>query len=130
MKKTPGAQYGEILDWSSEAQYVFSIGKTGKVTDPVSGKSFMIKRTMGANHSDTEPLTAQDTKTMKEIFGGAWSWDRKIFMLEVDGREISRFHIRNAPCGRRWRAVFCRMWTTGAITMARDRTMTQYQETE
>lgn len=89
VKTTPGAQYGEVLDWFSEAQYVFPIGKTGKLTDIATGKSFMVKRTMGANHSDTETLTAQDSEIMKDIFGGSWIWTRRQFILEVDGRRIA-----------------------------------------
>jgi hypothetical protein len=41
---------------------------------------------MGANHSDTETLTTQDTQIMKDIFGGYWNWNRRPFILEVDGR--------------------------------------------
>ncbi len=36
--------HGKYLDWWTEAQYVFIIGKTAKVTDIVTGKSFTIKR--------------------------------------------------------------------------------------
>jgi LysM repeat protein len=89
VKSTPGAQYGEVLDWFTEARYLFPIGKTGKVTDIASGKSFMVKRTMGASHSDTEPLTAGDTAIMKDIFGGSWSWKIRPFILETDGRRFA-----------------------------------------
>ena len=89
IKKTPGTQYGEILDWYTEAQYVFSTGKTGKLIDPITGKSFNVKRTMGAGHSDTETLTDEDSKIMKEIFGGVWTWTRKALILEVDGRRLA-----------------------------------------
>jgi LysM repeat protein len=89
LKKTPDAQYGEILDWYQEAQYVFSTGKTGKLIDPISGKSFNVKRTMGASHSDTEALTNEDSKIMKEIFSGVWNWTRKAFILEADGRRLA-----------------------------------------
>ncbi len=80
---------GEVLDWFKQAQYLFPQGKTGRVVDPVTGLSFMVKRTMGANHSDTEPLTASDTLTMKQIFGGAWTWARKALVLEADGRRYA-----------------------------------------
>lgn len=89
VKTTPGPQYGEILDWYTEAQYIFPIGKTGKLTDPSTGKSFNVKRTTGSGHSDTETLTSGDTKIMKEIFGGARSWNRKALLLEVDGRKLA-----------------------------------------
>lgn len=89
VKVTPGAQYGEILDWYAEAQYVFSAGKTGKLTDMASSKSFNVKRITGAGHSDTETLTSEDSQIMKEIFGGAWTWTRKAFILEIDGRKLA-----------------------------------------
>lgn len=79
----------EILDWFSQANYVFPIGKIGKVTDIKTGKSFMVQRTMGANHSDTETLTATDTAIMREIFGGSWTWNRRAFILEVDRRKFA-----------------------------------------
>ena len=34
---------------------------------------------------DTEPLTAEDTAIMKEIYGGAWSWDRRAILVKYDG---------------------------------------------
>lgn len=86
-KVTPKS--GEILDWFSEAQYVFPVGSIGKVTDVETGKSFMIKRTMGANHADSETLTAADSKIMKEIFGGNWAWNRRPFILEFNGRQFA-----------------------------------------
>lgn len=89
VKQTLGPAYGEILDWFKEAQYLFPIGKTGKFVDMATGKSFMAKRTMGANHADVETLTAQDSQIMKEIFGGNWNWSRRPFILEVDGRRYA-----------------------------------------
>lgn len=89
MKQVADNKSPELLDWFKEAQYVFPILKVGKLTDIKTGKSFNIERTMGANHSDTETLTAQDTQMMKSIFGGVWSWERRIFILEVDNRKIA-----------------------------------------
>lgn len=88
-KKITGSGKGEILDWFKEGQYVFPLDKVGKFIDLQTGKSFMAKRTMGANHSDTETLTAADTQAMKDIFGGSWSWGRRPFILEVDGRRLA-----------------------------------------
>lgn len=82
-------QYGEVLDWFKQGQYIFPQGKIGKLIEPSSGKSFMVKRTMGSGHSDTEPLTELDTKVMKQVFGDTWNWTRKAFILEVDGRRLA-----------------------------------------
>ncbi|QDP39498.1 LysM peptidoglycan-binding domain-containing protein [Radiobacillus deserti] len=81
-------RHGEYLDWWTEAQYVFPIGKNAKVTDFVTGKSFMIKRTIGANHADSETLTVTDSNTAKSIWG-EYSWTPRAVILEVDGRKLA-----------------------------------------
>jgi len=88
-KTKAGPGYGEILDWFEEGQYVLPIGKEGLLTDLQTGKSFKIKRTIGASHSDTETLTSQDTKIMKEIFGGSWSWNKRPFILTIGSRSFA-----------------------------------------
>lgn len=89
VKPTPGPQYGERLDWWTEAQYVFPINKTAKITDFATGRTFFIKRTTGAFHADCEPLTAADSRIIKEIWGGAFSWTTRAVIVEVDGRRIA-----------------------------------------
>ncbi len=86
---TKGTQYGEYLDWWTQAQYVFQIGKTAKAIDFYTGKSWYIKRTIGASHADVETLTAQDTAIMKLAWGGSWSWASRPVIVEVDGRKIA-----------------------------------------
>ena len=54
------------------------------IKDCATGKTFRAKRWSGANHMDTEPLTKEDTATMKEIFGG-WSWRRRAILVKYDG---------------------------------------------
>ncbi|SHK43563.1 LysM peptidoglycan-binding domain-containing protein [Tepidibacter formicigenes] len=86
---TIGEQYGEYLDWWDAAQYVIPIGAEFKVVDFNTGKSFMAKRTYGANHADVETLTLEDTKIMKEIWGGSWSWVTRPVILEYNGRKVA-----------------------------------------
>ena len=88
-KPVVSARHGELLDWWTEAQYIFIINKTAKVTDFETGRSFYVKRTIGANHSDTEPLTASDTAVIKDIWGGSFSWVARAVIVEVDGRGIA-----------------------------------------
>jgi len=73
---------GEYLDWFKEVQYIYEKGKQATVTDIETGKSFKVKRLYGRNHADSEPLTAEDTKIMKSIYG-SWSWDRRSVILTV-----------------------------------------------
>lgn len=89
VKPTVTATSGELLDWWTEAQYVFPIGKTAKVTDIQTGQSWNLKRTTGAFHADCEPLTAQDAEIMKKIWGGAYSWAVRPVIVEVDGRRLA-----------------------------------------
>lgn len=86
---TPGSAYGEHLDWWTGAQYVVPVGATFKVIDFNTGKSFMAKRTTGANHADVETLTTQDTALLKEIWGGNFSWTSRPVLIEYNGRKIA-----------------------------------------
>jgi LysM repeat protein len=88
IKPTPGTKYGEYLDWWTEAQYVVPIGKTVKITDFLTGKSFTIQRTIGAGHADSEPLTLADTNAAKAVFGG-YTWLPRAVIVETDGRRIA-----------------------------------------
>ena len=66
----------EILDWFNGGSTVIPRGATFTVKDVLTGKTFKCKRLYGANHMDTEPLTAKDTATIKQIYG-EWSWKRR-----------------------------------------------------
>lgn len=89
VKSTPGPQYGEALDWWTEAQYVLPIGSDFEVVDFYTGKSFFARRTTGSSHSDCEALTAEDTKKIKEIWGGTLSWTRRPVLIKYNGRKIA-----------------------------------------
>jgi LysM repeat protein len=89
VKSTPGPQYGELLDWWTEAQYVWPIGVDARIIDFYTGVSWNARRTIGANHADVEPLTAKDAETMKKVWGGKWSWATRPVIVEVRGRRIA-----------------------------------------
>ncbi|SHJ62087.1 LysM peptidoglycan-binding domain-containing protein [Paramaledivibacter caminithermalis] len=89
VKNTLGEKYGEYLDWWTEAQYVIPIGKVFKVRDFYTGKEWTMKRTVGANHADCEPLTKYDSAVMKEVWGGDYSWKTRPVIIIVDGRKIA-----------------------------------------
>ena len=79
----------EVLDWWTSASKVFARGSSAKVIDVRTGKSFNIKRTYGGNHADCETLTKEDTKIMKEIWGGTFNWSRRPVIVEIDGRHLA-----------------------------------------
>ncbi|WP_052144754.1 cell wall-binding repeat-containing protein [Halalkalibacter okhensis] len=89
VKPVVSSRHGELLDWWTEARYVFSTGKNAKITDFQTGRTFNVRHTMGGNHADSEPLTSQDAQIMREIWGGAFSWTPRAVIVEVDGRRLA-----------------------------------------
>jgi len=91
-KKTaePGSENKiEVLDWFTSAIKVFARGSIAEVIDVRTGKSFNIKRTYGGNHADCETLTKEDTKIMKEIWGGTFNWSRRPVIIKINGRFLA-----------------------------------------
>lgn len=84
---TPMGNNVELVRWE-DVQKIFTPGTTARVTDLKTGRSFQVRRFYGSLHADSEPLTAQDTQVMREIYGG-WSWERRPIILEVEGRRIA-----------------------------------------
>ncbi|MBB6215441.1 hypothetical protein HNQ80_001530 [Anaerosolibacter carboniphilus] len=74
-------------NWFGGIDKIIQRGTTFKVTDIKTGKEFYAKRTYGTNHADSETLTKEDTKIMKELYG-SWSWDRRAIIVEVDGMQL------------------------------------------
>ena len=77
-----------LLDWWNEGTNVFSIGTQAKVIDVETGKDFMIQRTTGTNHADSEALTYNDTEKIKEIWGG-FSWERRPVYLIINNKRYA-----------------------------------------
>jgi hypothetical protein len=62
---------------------------TFTVIDVESGKSFEVQRRAGSRHADVQPLTKKDTKIMKAIYDGNWSWHRRaVLILAIDNSLI------------------------------------------
>ncbi|MGI6113810.1 MAG: hypothetical protein ACOYEJ_06780 [Mahellales bacterium] len=80
--------YGRLLPWN-EVKKIFPNMSIAKVVDFRTGLSFMVQRRAGSSHADVQPLTAQDTAIMKEIYGGTWSWNRRAVIVEVNGYRIA-----------------------------------------
>lgn len=82
-------QENYLVKWFGGAEKIFSRGTVATVYDVETGLKFKVKRTFGTNHADVEPLTAEDTATMKKIYGGSWSWARRAIVVDVDGRNLA-----------------------------------------
>lgn len=83
----PSAQGVELVLWS-EAQHLYRNFEVITVTDVRTGTSFRARRYYGHYHADSEPLTAEDARILKEIYGG-WSWERRPILVEVGGRVVA-----------------------------------------
>jgi peptidoglycan hydrolase-like protein with peptidoglycan-binding domain len=91
VKATPGSQYGELLDWWSEAQYVLKFNVPFTITDFYTGTQFKAVRTFGANHADCEPLTAADTSAILKLWDANHSsyWTPRPVIINIDGRKLA-----------------------------------------
>ena len=77
-----GEYLTETLDW-----YKDNVGKVipkkavFTVKDVKTGKTFEMVRWSGGDHMDAEPRTKKDTETLKSIYGGSFSWDRRAILI-------------------------------------------------
>lgn len=78
-----------LVPWFGGAENILKKGDIAEVYDIWTGRTFKIKRTYGYNHADCETLTAEDTKIMKSIYGGNWSWSRRPIIITVNGRKLA-----------------------------------------
>lgn len=80
--------YGEFLDWK-EVKKIFPRYTNATVIDVETGRKFRVQRRAGGQHGDVQPLTADDTAVMKEVFGGQWTWRRRAIIVEVNGHRLA-----------------------------------------
>ncbi|MFF2889694.1 hypothetical protein [Paenibacillus sp. NPDC057967] len=80
--------YGELLPWQ-EAKSVIPRKANLTVVDLETGLRFNAQRRAGSSHADVQPLTKADSETMKEIYGGKWSWHRRAILVIAHGRTLA-----------------------------------------
>lgn len=78
----------EMLPWK-EVNQLMPIYTKFTVIDVETGKQFRVQRRAGSEHADVQPLTAKDTKMMKTIYGGKWSWKRRGILIVQKDRLIA-----------------------------------------
>ena len=78
-----------LIPWFNGVENIFYRDANAKVIDIETGLSFNIRRTYGYNHADCETLTATDTSTLNNIYGGQWSWTRRAVIVITNGRRIA-----------------------------------------
>lgn len=70
----------DMVPWK-EADLILPKYTKFTVMDVETGKYFQVQRRAGSHHADVQPLTAKDTKIMKMIYGGHWSWKRRAIIV-------------------------------------------------
>lgn len=78
----------EILPWEI-AKDILPKGKKFTVIDVETGLQFKVQRRAGSKHADVQPLTTKDTKIMKKIYDGKWSWKRRSIIVKVGDQFIA-----------------------------------------
>lgn len=78
----------EILPWEI-AKDILPKGKKFTVIDVETGLQFKVQRRAGSKHADVQPLTTKDTKIMKKIYDGKWSWKRRAIIVKVRDQFIA-----------------------------------------
>lgn len=75
--------YGRMIPWD-QAKKIFPLKSKFRVIDLQTGLHFRVQRRAGSQHADVQPLTRKDTKIMKTIYNGRWSWSRRAVLVEND----------------------------------------------
>lgn len=87
MDKAP-TQYGNLVDWFRDGQYLLKRNEIFTVIDLSTRKQFTVKVLGGYKHCDIEPLTAADTEVMKSLFP-VWNWTPRPVVVFKDGMNIA-----------------------------------------
>ena len=71
----------EKPNWFDGGKNLIPKGAVFTVKDVRTGKTFKARRWSGSNHIDAEPYNSDATKTIKSIYGGSFSWDRRPILI-------------------------------------------------
>lgn len=80
--------FGEPMPWP-EVDRLWPWDERVVVRDLETGLTFVADRYGGNRHADVQPATPGDTRIMKAIYGGEWSWLRRAVVVEVKGRRVA-----------------------------------------
>jgi hypothetical protein len=80
--------YGKMISWEA-ATHMVPKKSIFSVTDLETGLTFQVQRRAGKDHADVQPLTKEDTRIMKLIYRGHWSWKRKAVLVHSENEWIA-----------------------------------------
>lgn len=89
--------YGKLISWQQSTQ-ILPNKSIFSVTELESGLTFQVQRRAGSDHADVQPLTKDDTRIMKQIYDGKWSWRRKAVLIH-SGDEWIAASMNGMPHG-------------------------------
>ncbi|MBC8079761.1 MAG: hypothetical protein H7X86_05420 [Gorillibacterium sp.] len=89
--------YGKLITWQ-EAKDILPLYSTFSIIDLATGQQFQVERRAGSSHADVQPLTKQDTSTMKAIYDRKWSWKRRAILVKK-GSEVFAASMHGMPHG-------------------------------
>ncbi|PLS01587.1 hypothetical protein [Neobacillus cucumis] len=82
----------EMPEWNTVNHLLPKYSKF-TVEDMETGEKFKVQRRAGSHHADVQPLTSKDTKILKKIYGGKWSWKRRaIYVIHKNKRIAASMH--------------------------------------
>lgn len=78
----------ELVQWS-EARDIVTRGYIFTVIDVRTGLSWEMASFSIGSHADVETITAADTATMRQAFGGSWTWTPRPVVVVARGRALA-----------------------------------------
>nr|WP_295969745.1 hypothetical protein [uncultured Bacillus sp.] len=78
----------KILPWE-KANHIIPNKAIFTIIDVETGMHFKVQRRAGRKHADVQPLSYEDTKIMKKIYNGKWSWRRKAILIIINDQMLA-----------------------------------------
>ncbi|WP_394232201.1 hypothetical protein [Niallia oryzisoli] len=85
---SPNSFTVEILPWTM-VNHIIPNKSIFTITDVETGLQFTVQRRAGSKHADVQPLTYKDTKIMKKIYNGKWSWKRRAILVVTNDQMLA-----------------------------------------
>lgn len=111
VERAEQVHYGRLAHWD-EVQREFRRLSMATVVDLETGEQFRVQRRAGSRHADVQPVTREDTRVMKRIYNGKWSWKRRAILVRVNDRAYAASmngmpHGAGAITGNEFPGHFC-----------------------
>ncbi len=81
--------FGEYITWSDVMETIDKGHTVFVVEDFYTGTKFKVLAAYGGVHSDVEPLSAEDARIIKQLWGGKYGWARRPMLVHHNGRVIA-----------------------------------------